>query len=607
MSFVAELRRRNVYRAAVFYAASAWLLVQVATQVLPLFHIAEWVMRWIVVAAVVGFPFAMAFAWFYEWTPQGLRRESEVAPAKSITHQTGKKLDRWIIAVLAAAVVLLLTDRFVLHKDANVVADNSIAVLPLVNESGDAKDEYFSDGLSEDLINALTQISGVRVISRNSSFQFKGKADDPQSIGAKLGVTSLLGGTVRKLGSRLRISAALIHAADGSQVWAQTFDREYKDIFDVQGEIAQAVAQALRIRLLGDAQPAIVARDRPPNGNLKAYEAYLQGNFHYDRITKEDFRQAIGYYRQALKLEPNYALALARLSLTWSYLGDQSGGSEQSEAYANAREAVRQALALDANMAQAHNALGWLLLSADWNVAGARVEFVKAETLAPDDAFAKNGLAAVLSDLGQHEPAVVMERRAIELDPLHGHYRFFLGFYLTALGRLDEAEAAIRKALELQPGELSGHAQLAVVLVLRGEVAEALREAELETQPSWKRYARAVALFASGDHAAADAALEELIVEDAENSSFQIASVYAYRKEADKAFEWLEKAVIARDAGLVQLLADPFLMTMRSDPRFAPFCRKIGLPAPGEAAAAVPKIAASDSRPASAPDSEHKL
>ena len=583
MSFVAELRRRNVYRAAVFYAASAWLLVQVATQVFPLFHIAEWVLRWIVVAAVVGFPFALAFAWFFEWTPQGLRRESEVAPAESITHQTGKKLDRWIIAVLAAAVVLLLTDRFVLHKDAKVAADNSVAVLPLVNESGDASDEYFSDGLSEDLINALTQIGGVRVISRNSSFQFKGKADDPKSIGLKLGVTSLLGGTVRKLGNRLRISAALIHAEDGSQVWAQSFDREYKDIFDVQAEIANSVAQALRIHLLGSAQPAIVSRDRPPNGNLKAYEAYLQGNFYFDRVTKEDFRRAIGYYEQALELEPNYALALARLSRAWSELAGQSGGSEQAEAYANARSTVQRALALDPNLARAHSALGWLLLSADWNLAGAKAEFLEAEALAQDDALAKNGLAEVLSDLGQHEAAVAMQRRAIALDPLHAHYRFFLGFYLVPLGRLDEAEAEVRKALELQPGELGGHAELAMILVQRGDAAAALREAELETQPSWKRYARAVALFASGDHAAADVALQELIVEDAENSSLQIASVYAFRKETDKVFEWLEKAVVARDPGTMQLLADPFLVAVRSDPRFAPFCRKIGLPVPGEA------------------------
>jgi TolB-like protein/Flp pilus assembly protein TadD len=597
MSLIAELKRRNVYRAAVFYAASAWLLVQVATQVFPLFHIAEWVMRWIVVAAVVGFPFAVAFAWFYEWTPEGLKRESDVAPDESITHHTGKKLDRWIIAVLGAAVVLLLTDRFVLHKDANVAADNSIAVLPLVNESGDANDEYFSDGLSEDLINALTQLNGLRVISRNSSFQFKGKSGDPQSIGSRLGVNSLLEGTVRKLGNRLRISAALIHAADGSQVWAQTFDREYKDIFDVQAEIAQAVAQALRIRLLGDTPAAIVSQDRPPDGNLQAYEAYLQGNFYYDHITKTDFHKAIEYYRQAVKLEPRYALALARLSLTWTELAGQIGGAEQSEAYANGRVTAQQALVLEPNLAKAHDALGWLLLSADWNLAGAQAEFVKAEALAPDDAFAKNGLAAVLSNLGRQEEAVAMQRRAVALDPLHSHYRVFLGGYLVALGRLDEAEASLRKGLDIQPGELGAHAQIVEIQVLRGDAASALREAELEQEPSWKHFARALALFASGDRTAADTALQELINKDAEESSFQIAAAYAYRREADKAFEWLDQALIRRDGGTVQLLADPFLMSFRSDPRYAAFCRKIGLPVPGEQSAPAAQAEAPQHKP----------
>ena len=590
MNLLAELKRRNVYRAAAFYAASAWLLVQVATQVFPFFHIAEWVVRWIVVAAVVGFPFLLAFAWFYEWTPEGLKRESAIAPAESITRHTRKKLDRWIIAVLGAAVVLLLTDRFVLHKDAGTaVEDHSIAVLPLVNESGDANDEYFSDGLSEDLINALTQLNGVRVISRNSSFQFKGKTGDPQSIGAKLGVASLLEGTVRKLGNRLRISAALIHAADGSQVWAQTFDREYKDIFDVQAEIAQAVAQALRIRLLGEAAPSIVSKDRPPNGNLQAYESYLQGNFFYDRFSKTDFHKAIEFYRQAIKLEPRYALALARLSLTWTELAGQSGGAEQSEAYANGRAAAQQALVLEPSLAQAHDALGWLLLSADWNLAGAQAEFVKAEALAPDDAFAKNGLAAILSDFGRQEEAVAMQRRAVALDPLHSHYRTFLGGYLIALGRLDDAEATLRKALEIEPTEFGTHAQMVEVYVLRGDAGSALHEAELETESSWKRFARALALFASGDGPAADAALQDLIANNAEESSFQIAAAYAYRKEPDKAFEWLHLALVRRDGGVVQLLADPFLMAFQHDPRYSAFCRKAGLPVPTESVE-VPKV-----------------
>ena len=186
-----------------FYAASAWLVVQVATQVFPFFHIAEWVVRWIVIAVVIGFPFALLFAWFYEITPEGLKRESEVPRADSIARATGKKLDRWIIATLGLAVVLLLADRFVLHGDVTNASEKSIAVLPLVNESGDPGNEYFSDGLSEELIAALAQIGELKVIGRSSSFRFKGRNEDLKTIGEKLGVKTLLEGTVRKQADRV--------------------------------------------------------------------------------------------------------------------------------------------------------------------------------------------------------------------------------------------------------------------------------------------------------------------------------------------------------------------------------------------------------------------
>jgi TolB-like protein len=239
MSLLAELRRRNVFRAGAFYAASMWLLVQVATQVFPFFHIAEWVVRWIVIAAVIGFPFALLFSWFYEWTPQGLQRESEVGPDESIARNAGKKLDRGIIAVLGLAVVLLLTDKFVLHKNADDAIGKSIAVLPLLNEGGDPHEDYFSDGLSEELIANLAQIDGLKVIGRSSSFRFKGGGHDSKIIGEKLGVDTLLEGTVRRQGERVRIVAELINAADGRELWSQKYDRELKDIFAVQSGIAR--------------------------------------------------------------------------------------------------------------------------------------------------------------------------------------------------------------------------------------------------------------------------------------------------------------------------------------------------------------------------------
>ena len=593
MFLVAELRRRNVHRAAVLYAASAWLLVQIATQVFPFFHIAEWIVRWIVVAAVIGFPFAMLFSWFYEWTPHGIQREQEAAPDPSLSRQNRRKLDRWIFAVMGLAIVLLLADRFVMHKDATAISDKSIAVLPLVNESGDPKDDYFSDGLSEDLINALTQLNGLRVIGRNSSFQFRGKIDDSASIGSKLGVASLLEGSVRRLGDRLRISATLIRAVDGSQTWARSFDRDYKDIFDVQAEIAQAVAQALELKLLGEHQAPIVSRDRPPNGNLPAYEAFLQGKFYEIRGSKADWHRAIEYYQQALKLEPRYSLALAHLSMTWIALGGQDGGKVAADEFANARTAAQQALALDPNLADAHVVLGWLLHDGDLDFSAARIEFQRAADLAPELARAQDGVAQSLADFAQVGAAVAAQRRAVALDPLDGHLRDYLGLYLTALGRLDEAEAVLRKALEFLPGLYSGGARLATIMLLRGDGAAALHEAEqMTSDPAWQRYAVALARAGLGDRAAANAALQALIDQDAEHSAFQIANVYAFRKETDQAFAWLDRALANRDSGISEIYVYPFMFPLQSDPRFAAFCRKVGLPVPGEKTEAVPKVAA---------------
>ena len=256
MSFFAELKRRNVLRAAAFYAASAWLLVQVATQVFPFFHIAEWVVRWIVVAAAIGFPFAILLSWFYEWTPQGLQRESEIAPNESITRQSDKKLDRWIIAILALAVVLLLADKLILPKAANpgsdkaATSDKSIAVLPFLNMSSDKEQDYFSDGLSEELLNQLAQIPQLRVIARTSSFSFKGKEVDVATIAKALNVANVLEGSVRKSANTLRITAQLVRASDSSQLWSQTYDRQMTDVFKVQDEIAGDVVAALKVKLL---------------------------------------------------------------------------------------------------------------------------------------------------------------------------------------------------------------------------------------------------------------------------------------------------------------------------------------------------------------------
>lgn len=595
MSLFAELQRRNVHRAAAFYAASAWLLVQVATQVFPLFHVPEWMLRWIVVAVIVGFPFALAFAWFYEWTPEGIRRESEIDRSQSLTHKTGRKLDRAIIAVLGLIVVLLLTDRFVLHKDAVALDDKSIAVLPFANTSGDAGNEYFSDGLSEELISSLSRLSDLKVIGRTSSFQFKGKTEDSAAIGQKLGVVYLLEGSVRKSADRVRIAAELVKSADGANVWSESYDRELKDIFAVQSEIAGMVASQLKVALLGkDAKAASMPpAAAPPNQNIDAYTAYLEGNAHLLLHTADDTRKAIDYYQQAVRLDPRYALAYASLADAQVQLVIVFSVAERAtrEALiASARQNAATALALDPNLGRSQQANAFILQVVDFELAAANAGYRRALELAPQDAGTWLNLAIGSASLGRVEEAVDYGRKSVVLDPLNsGNYVYFARA-LVALGRYDEAEAALRKAIEVQPHAAQSYTELSTIQILRGNANAALDFARQESDPFWRAYALALAQFAKGDFVEADKALAEMIEHYADTGAFQIAQVYALRRDSDKVFEWLEHGRATHDPGVTMLLYAPFVDAYRADPRFAAFCRKLNLPAPGEAAPAPPPV-----------------
>jgi len=580
--FLAELRRRNVFRAGTLYAAVAWLVVQVATQVFPFFGIADWVVRLIVVAAALGMPFLLAFAWYYELTPEGLKLEREVPRAASIRLQTGRRLDYAIIAVLCVIVVVLLANTLVRQPDgAAADMENSVAVLPLLNESGDAGDQYFSDGLSEDLISVLGQVTGLKVIGRNSAFRFRGDLSDSRGIGAKLGVANLLEGTVRRQGDRVRIVASLVSASDSRVLWSQTYDRELKDIFEVQSDIARSVAASLRTTLLGN---PIGPTDNPPGGNLEAYNAYLQGNFYRARSTEADDRTAIGYYREAVRIDPQYASAHAALSVTWTMLaGAFLDGREMQQAYLDARASAQTALLLNPDLADAHIARGVLLSWADFDWHGAEAEFRRALQLAPNDSYAMNLLAGVSASLGRVEQAIALKKRALERDPLHATWFEGLASYYSTLGRLDDAQRAIEKAIALQPTGASFHETLAVVAIQRGDAQAALRAARSGPPGSWRDLAMALALQIGDDPAAADAALQDVIAKYGEGNAFQIAGIYALRKQPDLMFEWLERAWSNRDPGISYLLYDPFLTAYRRDPRFAAFCRKVGLPPPSSA------------------------
>src|SRR6476661_7724182 len=534
-NFFGELKRRHVYRVAIAYGVVAWLLIQVATQVFPFFELSNFVVRVVVAVSVLGFPVALIIAWAFEMTPQGLKRADDVAPDDYIPRWSTRKFAALVVsvAILAAGVPLV----HVLRKKpaflsqvsaASAPSQKSIAVLPLLNESGDPGDEYFSDGLSEELIAALAQVKGLKVIGRSSSFRFRDQKEDSKSIGEKLGVSTLLEGTVRKNGDRVRIVAELVDATDGSELWSGTFDRELKDIFAVQAEIAEAVATSLELTLLGTEDRSA---KKASTKSMEAHNAYLQGHFYFQRRNLEDYRKAVGFFEQATRVDPDYALAYAERSEALTLLGDLSGQAKTE--WPKARSDAEKAAAIAPALAEARAALGFVLCLAEWKFTEGLAELKRAKELSPANPTANDLLARIIVYLGRIDEAERQARQAVELDPLSTVTHGNLARVLFYAGKLDEADSAARKAAELQPTGAGSHRFQVLIAAQRGDGEAALREAQLEPDPRFRRFELAVAHYVRGDRAAADAALADLIAKDREGFAYQIAEVYAVRGEAD--------------------------------------------------------------------------
>jgi TolB-like protein/Tfp pilus assembly protein PilF len=497
-------------------------------------------------------------------------------------------LRRTFVLLASAAAVMLalgyLARQSLLRPNPQVqpATANSVAVLPLANESGDASQQYFSDGLSEDLITALSQSPGLKVIGRASSFQFRNSNDDSKVIGAKLGVAHLVEGSVRRAGDVVRVSAELIDTSDGSTQWSERYDRPYKDLFALQDDITRAVAGALKARLIS-AQTPSQQTDRPPSGNLDAYNALLEGKFYLERFTEGDTRKAIERFTLATQLDPQYALAWSQLSDAWSLLSAEwLDFNPAQEANAKAQAASERALRLAPDLPSAHIARGFVLLTASFDWRGAEAEYRRALQLAPADGNAKVNLAGSLAAIGQVDEAVELMQQALASDPLHALWYNGLGFFLFTENRLDEAERAIRRAIELQPGASNFHYNLTRIEVQRGNATAALAAAQQEPAGVDQDAALTLARQIGSDRAAADVALQNFSARDATSDAFAVAQIYAIRNDADKTFEWLDRAWTYRDPGIGDVLANPFLARYRSDPRFAAFCRKVGLPTPAE-------------------------
>jgi TolB-like protein/Tfp pilus assembly protein PilF len=450
--------------------------------------------------------------------------------------------------------------------------------------SQDEENEYFADGLSEELLNVLTKIRGLRVASRTSAFFFKGKTTDIQTVAQKLNVATILEGSVRKSGKRVRITAQLIEVATDSHLWSNTYDRELDDIFAVQDDIAQSVVTELRAALLGEkigsaasaaAKAEVQAAATGRADNPEAHRLYLQGRFFLERMTEADLGRAVDYFRQAITLDPDFALGWAGLSRAfWTQAG--YGWLPVSEGFEQAREAAKRSLAIAPDLAEGHVALGLVLQGCDWDWKGAEAEFRRALVLAPGNADVLRAFGSETGILGRQDESLEYLRKAVARDPLSSTSQRLLGLRCVIYGRLEEAETALHAALDLNPSSGLANCFLSMVHLLQGRAAEALDVARREVLPDFRWFGIALAEHTLGHAAESDAALARLIEDHGHAAAYQVAEALAWREEKDRAFEWLERAYVQRDPGLGHTMTDPFFAPLRGDPRWPPFLEKMG-------------------------------
>ena len=480
--------------------------------------------------------------------------------------------------IAAVSIILLFLAGLFIYKNfwaKNIPAvDKSIAVLPFVDMSAARDQEYFSDGLSEELLNLLAKIPELKVIGRTSSFSFKGKNEDLRSIAEKLGVAHILEGSVRKDGNKIRVTTQLIRAADGSHLWSETYDRDLEDIFKLQDDIAGAVVQELKLKLFE--VPSVKVSG---TGNINAYNLILQGNYFFDKLDKENVAKAVDFYTQALIIDSTDALAWGKLAnaisrQAWQNYIDRREGRDK------ARKAALKSIALNKNLAIGYIELGDLNLYQDFEWKKAEDNYQKALSLEPGNADVLYSLGGGLYfTIGRWDNAIRLMKECIEIDPLKPLYFLNLGNILTHAGRLDESIAYFKKTLELNPQFQRAHLYLGRSYLLMGKPEMALKEMQKENFEVFRIFGMAIAYYAANRHKEADEALRDFSDRFQNEWSYLLAELYAFRGEKDKAFIWLNNAYEKNDGWLVFLKGDPLLKTLKNDPRYTAFLKKMNLPA----------------------------
>jgi len=580
MSFFTELQRRNVFRVGIAYAVAAWVLLQVVDLVLENIAAPDWVMKVVMLGVAVGFPVAVIIAWAYEVTPEGIKRESQIDRSQSIVHTTGRKLDRIIIGFLAVAVIFLLVDPFeyrnttepaivdkaapvsevVLSEPAAVdtgdVSKNdgvspdeaSVAVLPFVNMSSDPEQEYFSDGISEEILNVLTRIPNLKVAARTSSFQFKGKNLDVAEIGKQLRVNHVLEGSVRKSGATLRITTQLIEAETGFHLWSDTFDRKLEDVFAIQDEIAAAIATELETRLTTDQNAASTAID------MEAYGLYLKARGLVATRSGSKLLEAIDMLKAAIEIEPKYAPAIATLGKAYALLPWFSDALPAGEARENARQWAQMALEIEPDNVEALTTLAVVYSESDMNWPGALELLNRAIKSNPGSVAANNFLGDLATRTGDLENALKYESRAAELDPLGPVKLTDLANVYALMGEYDEVIKLSNRSLALNPEFFHAHRHLIESYFFLGDIEQLEKMSDIiaalpNVPPDIPASISVKLSIAKGDMQEARASLERRIQQV--KSGKALASVVAFEAadigDFDTAGELLLQAFEEKD------------------------------------------------------------
>jgi TolB-like protein/Tfp pilus assembly protein PilF len=583
-SFFAELKRRNVYKVAVVYAVTAWLLIQAASILLPTFEAPAWVMKVVVMAVVFGFPVAVVLAWAFELTPEGIRRTEDVDLAASARQP---RKNAWIFVVIVGAALsigLFFIGRYTAQNSARAseLPAKSIAVLPFDNLSRDPDNAFFAEGVQDEILTRLAKVADLKVISRTSTQHFKSASANLADIANQLGVANILEGSVQKSNDQVRVNVQLINAMTNVHLWAEIYDRKLSDIFVVQSDIAKMVADTLQAKLTGSEKQMMAAQ---PTSNTEAYELYHKGRSLWEKRSGDNIPKAIAFYEQAIARDPNYALAYAGLAQSYILLPFYTGADRRA-VIPKAKEAALKALSLDPNVAEAHLALGKILFFGEIDLVGATREYQRAVELKPNDATAHHWFGNdALASMGRFEEAIAEGKRAVELDPLSPVINTDLGSTLFYARRYDQSAAQIRKTLTIDPTFFYAHFNLGIVLQAMGDLSGAIAEYEKAKQLSSDNLLVSTLCAQAKAYASdKDAALRMLsdldnISQQREVVGYLRALLYLSLNNRNEVLRWLEQGYEERDgSNICWIKVDPLLNSLHGDPRFEALVQKVIAP-----------------------------